>query len=266
MTVTQFETLRFEVIGAQGRITLARPEARNAITFQMALDIEQALLAAKYNDDVRVVVLTGDGSSFCAGIDLFDHRTKGPSEFRKLLEQLYWRLQYTHTQLGKPTIAALNGPARAAGCTMAFMCDMLVAKRSATLGLPEVKLGLLPAYHLAYLPRVMGKAKAYELTFSGDPITADEAERLGLANRVFDDDEWEAGLSDFVDRFTVGSPRTMKIGKDAFYRVMDMEFTKAIADAADAVVVLGTFPDTREGLNAYAEKRSPDWAPPRTVR
>jgi enoyl-CoA hydratase len=255
------ETLRFEVRGREGRITLARPEARNAITYQMALDLEQALLAAKADPEVRVVVLTGDGPAFCAGIDLKDHRTKGPAAFRELLEQLYWRLQYVHSNLGKPTIAALNGPARAAGCTMAFMCDMLVAKRSASLGLPEVTLGLLPAYHLAYLPRVVGKAKAFEITFGGRPITASEAESLGIANHAFDDEEWDERLDEFVGRFSAASPRTLKIGKDAFYRVMDMEFNKAIADAADAVVVLGTFPDTREGLDAYAEKRAPDWVP-----
>jgi enoyl-CoA hydratase/carnithine racemase len=259
MTEHIYSTLRYEVFGIEGRITLARPEARNAITYQMALELEEALLKAKADQDVRVVVLTGDGPAFCAGIDLYDHREKGPAAFRELLEQLYWRLQYVHTNLGKPTVAALNGPARAAGCTMAFMCDMIVAKRSASLGLPEVTLGLLPAYHLAYLPRIIGKAKAFELTFSGDPIDVDEAERLGIVNAVIDDDQWTEGLSRFVGRFAVGSPRTMKIGKDAFYRVMDMEFGKAIADAADAVVVLGTTPDTREGLDAYAERRDPAW-------
>jgi enoyl-CoA hydratase len=253
------ETLRLEVRGAEGRITLARPEARNAITYQMALDLEEALLAAKAEPEVRVVVLTGEGPAFCAGIDLHDHRTKGPAAFRELLEQLYWRLQYVHTNLGKPTIAAVNGPARAAGCTMAFMCDMLVAKRSATLGLPEVTLGLLPAYHLAYLPRIIGKAKAFEMTFGGQPVTAVEAETLGIANHVFDDEEWDAKVAEFVARFSGASARTVKIGKDAFYRVMDMEFNKAIADAADAVVVLGTYSDTREGLDAYAEKRDPNW-------
>lgn len=261
MTET-FETLTYERIGAEGRITLNRPAASNAITFNMAVELEQALLLGKADPKVRVVVLTGAGKSFCAGIDLYDHQEKGPDEFRTLLEQLYWRLQYTHSNLGKPTIAALNGPARAAGCTMAFMCDMIVAKRSATLGLPEVRLGLLPAYHLAYLARVMGKPKAFEIAFSGEPISADEAERLGLVNVVVEDDEWEAGRDKFVNRFLVGSPRTVKIGKDAFYRVMDMEFNKAIADAADAVVVLGTFPDTREGLDAYVERRAPEWTEP----
>ncbi|HEY8450360.1 MAG TPA: enoyl-CoA hydratase/isomerase family protein [Bacillota bacterium] len=259
MTEPSFQTIRYERRPPAARIILNRPEVRNAITLQMAEELHAALLAAGADERVRVVVLTGADPAFCSGIDLVDHRGKSTLEFRTMLDTLYRRLQHAHATLGKPTIAALNGPARGAGCTMAFMCDMIVAADTASLGLPEVDRGLLPAYHLAYLPRLIGKPKAFELAFTGDPISAAEAERLGIVNRVVPRVELDAAVDALVARLAGKSPLVMRIGKDAFYRVMDVEFEKAIAIAADALAILAASADTQEGLTAFAEKRSPEW-------
>lgn len=254
-----YETIIYEVRGPEARITLNRPHVRNAISMQMVDELQAALMRAKHDPQVRVVVLTGADPAFCSGIDLLENRGKGTLGFRALLEKLYHQLHHIHTTLGKPTIAALNGPLRAAGCTMAFMCDMLIAADTATLGLPEVDRGLLPAYHLVYLQRLIGKPKAFELAFTGEPISAQEALQLGIYNYVVPRSELDAAVEHMVQRLAAKSPLVLKIGKDAFYRCMDVEFGKAIADAADALAILAASSATQEGLDAFAEKRLPEW-------
>lgn len=259
MTTGTYNTLTYELRESVAWITLNRPGRRNALTFETAAELEQALLRAGADESVRVVVLTGAGTAFSSGLDLTECRTKEPYDFRLLLEQLYWRLHQAHITLGKPTIAAVNGPARAAGCTMAFMCDMIVAAASATFALPEVHVGLLPAYHLAHLPRVVGKQKAFEIAFAGEPLDAAEAERLGIINRAVPDDKLGEAVDELARKLLKASPQALKVGKDAFYRVMDVEFNKAIQDAADAIVVLASSQVTQEGIDAFAEKRKPAW-------
>jgi enoyl-CoA hydratase len=260
VTAETYATLTYELRASTAWITINRPDRRNALSFETAVEIEKALLRAGADDAVRVVVLTGAGTAFSAGLDLAEYRTKEPYDYRLLLEQLYWRIYHAHVTLGKPTIAAVNGPARAAGCTMAFMCDMIVASESASFALPEVHVGLLPAYHLAHLPRIVGKQKAFEIAFTGEPVTATEAERLGIVNYVVPDDQLTTVVDTLVARLLKASPQALKVGKDTFYRVQDVEFNKAIQDAADAVVILASSKVTQEGLAAFGDKRKPSWA------
>ena len=219
-------------------ITLDRPSRRNALTYRCAVELESALLRAKDDAHIRSIVLTGAGTAFCSGVDLDERQQERPEQFRDFLDRLYNRLHHIHTNLGKPTIAAVNGPARGAGCTMAFMCDMVIASESASFGLPEVNVGMLPGYHLAFLPRTIGKHKAFEIALGAKPFSASDAERLGIVNAVLSDTNWDNEVYDFASQFSQISPRAMQVGKTAFYRVMDVEFSKAIADGADAVVIL----------------------------
>lgn len=260
-----YETLLYEECGNWARITLNRPEVRNAINPLMETEIKAALSRADADPRMRAIVLTGASPAFCSGIDLRLHKGRTPSEARRHFESFYWGLYTIHHSLGKPTIAVLNGPAREAGCTMAFMCDMILAAESASIGFPAIDRGIVPAYHLVHLPRVAGRLKAFEICFSGDPVDALTAERLGIVNQVVPDDELEAATAALVSRFIDKPPSVMRIGKELFYRTMDMEFEKAVRTVADVVALLAGMGDSVEGFTAYVEKRKPSWEAAATV-
>jgi enoyl-CoA hydratase/carnithine racemase len=161
--------------------------------------------------------------------------------------------------LGKPAIAMVNGAALAAGCTIAFSCDCIIASEKARIGYPEINVGLMPALHLILVPRLVGKHKAFELLFSGEPISAPEAERIGLINRAVPPEKLEEAVYELAGKMASKSPLVVKYCRDAFYRGLDMEFRKGIADAADVLCILVQSEDTREGMRAFAEKRAPLW-------
>lgn len=255
----EYTAIKYEVRGPQARITLDRPHVRNAINHAMEMEVKDALVAANEDERVKAIVLTGTAPAFCSGIDLKLHRGRTSLEARAHFESFYWGFHTTHRSLAKPTIAMLNGPAREAGCTIAFMCDMIIAAEGATLGLPAVDRGIVPAYHLVYLPRVMGKVKAFEFCFSGELMRMEEAERNGIVNRVVPAAELEAAVDQAVARFATKSPMVMKVGKELFYRVMDMEFEKGVRTVSDIVALMASFPHSVEGFSAFVEKRAPEW-------
>lgn len=253
------KTVIYQKEGGIARITLNRPEVRNAINLELITEYNEALNVARRDAGVRVVVVTGAGSAFCSGIDLAFHRGKSGIEFRSFLEKLYWEMTDIQYNMGKPTIAAVNGPVLAAGCTLAFSCDVIIASERARVGYPEINVGLMPAMHLVLLPRLVGKHKAFELAFTGEPISAREAERLGLINRAVPHEEFEAAVGEMAKKLAAKSPLVTKYCRDAFYRGLDMEFRKAIADAADVLCILVGSEDAQEGLSAFVEKREPRW-------
>jgi 2-(1,2-epoxy-1,2-dihydrophenyl)acetyl-CoA isomerase len=133
-----YKTIEYAAGDGRATITLSRPEVRNAINPTMEVEVKEALLRANQDADVRVVILTGAGTAFCSGIDLRLHKGRSSAEARAHFESFYWGLHTVHRSLDKPTIAVLNGPAREAGCTMAFMCDMIVGAESASIGFPAI--------------------------------------------------------------------------------------------------------------------------------
>ena len=253
------KTIIYRKEGHVARITLNRPEVRNAINLELITEYNESLNAARKDGEVRVVVITGAGSAFCSGIDLAFHRGKSGIEFRSFMEKLYWEMTDIQYSMGKPTIAAVNGPVLAAGCTLAFSCDMVIASEKARIGYPEINVGLIPAMHLVMLPRLVGKHKAFELAFTGDPISAKEAERIGLINRAVPHEEFEAAVGEMAGKLASKSPLVTKYCRDAFYRGLDVEFRKAIADAADVAGILWGSEDRLEGMSAFVEKREPRW-------
>lgn len=254
-----YTAIKYEVRGPQARITLDRPHVRNAINHAMEVEFKDALVRANQDADVRAIVITGAPPAFCSGIDLKLHRGRTSEEARAHFESFYWGFHATHRSLAKPTIVMLNGHAREAGCTIAFMCDMIIAAEGATFGLPAVDRGIVPAYHLVYLPRVMGRVKAFEFCFSGELMRVEEAERLGIVNRVVPAAELEAEVDKAVERFARKSPTVMKVGKELFYRLMDMEFEKGVRTASDVVALMASYPHSVEGFSAFVEKRAPSW-------
>ena len=185
--------LDYSVADHVATILLNRPHARNAFTLEMIDAWAEALNAAQGDADVAVIVLRGAGDAFCAGIDLDRiHAEFGttPMDHKEYLRQRIQRIPRLVEQIDKPLIAAINGAAMGAGLDMALMCDMRLAARSARLAESYIKLGLLPGDGGAYyLPRLVGYARAFELLLTGTTIDAAEAERIGLVNHVYDDEE-----------------------------------------------------------------------------
>lgn len=255
----QFTVVDYQSVNNIAKITLNRPEKRNAINPDLCRELNAALLQAKEDKEVRVIVLTGAGRAFCSGIDLAFFRGVKPVEFRGFIENLYAQMTHIQRNLGKPTIASLNGPTLAAGCSIAFSCDMIIASDKAVIGYPEINVGLMPAMHLVLLPQLVGRYKAFELCLSGDPITAEEALKLGMLNKVVPHDRLEAETGEMAAKMASKSPLIAKYCKDAFYHCMDMDFKKGIMDAAAILSIAVSSEDSFEGLSAFVEKRKPVW-------
>ncbi len=254
-----FRVVQYQKEDGIARITLNRPEKRNAVNPDMSRELNSALLDAKNDKEVKVIIITGAGTAFCAGIDLALFRTWKPIEYRGFLETFYGEMTDIQRNLGKPTIAALNGPTLAAGCTIAFSCDMIIASGKATIGYPEINVGEMPALHLVLLPRLVGKYKAFELCLIGERISADEALRLGMINKVVPPSDLEAAVTETAKKLASKSPLLVKYCKDSFYRAMDMDFKKGIMDAVDILCLSLSSEDSYEGLTAFVEKRTPVW-------
>lgn len=256
---SDFNTILYEKRDFWAKIVLNRPEQRNAINKEMAKELNSALRMAGQDDDVRVVMVTGAGTAFCAGIDLKLFSRMNSLEFREFMETFYWEMTDIHYNLTKPTMAVLNGPSLAAGNSIAFSCDMVIASEKARIGYPEINVGLIAAMHLVMLPRILERHKAFELVFTGDAISATEAAHIGLINRVVPHDRLEEEAMELARKLASKSPLVTKYTKQAFYRSLDVEFRKAIADAADILCALFNSEDSKEGLRAFAEKRPPQW-------
>jgi enoyl-CoA hydratase/carnithine racemase len=186
-------------------------------------------------------------------------RTGRGIDLRRFLEKLYCGMHDAQYRLGKPTIAALTGPARAAGVTLAVSCDMIVASDTATIGYPEIDVGLIPAMHFVHLPRQIGRHKAFELLFSGRPIPAAEAERRGLVNYVVPADQVLCKARELAREFATKSPAVMQLARDSFMRVNDFEYRRAIESTIETICNIIELDDAKEGLAAFNEKRPPRW-------
>ena len=252
--------------GGVARITINRPERRNAMSWGVMTGLREALARAKADPEVRVVVLTGAGEeAFCAGADLgamggAGHGGEGPG----FLESHAWRgilagVFQDLWHLGKPTIARVQGWAMAGGLGLALACDLVVASDRARFGAPEVNVGLWPYMITVPLVRSMAPKKALELMLTGRTVDADEADRIGFVTRVVPHD----GLDDAVDELAATlaskSPAAMSLGREAFYGVWDMAASDALAHLHAMLTLTNQTDDAAEGIAAFLEKRPPDW-------
>lgn len=254
-----FENLIYEKKEGVAKITLNRPEVLNAINMKMASEMNVALKEAEKDSDVKVVVLRGSGErAFCCGLDIKEFKGKTAYQLREFLNLF---LERTHLliNLSKPTIACVNGLALGGGFELALSCDMIVASEKAKFGVPEINLGVFPGIAVALLPRLIGRAKTFELIYTGRMIDAKEAEQIGLLNKITSpeslEEEVDAVTRDLIEK----SPVALKLARHSIYHSLDMEYTKALADACATTEVCITSEDAQEGLNAFLEKRKPKW-------
>ena len=255
----EFANLDYAVVDRVAEITMRR-EPVNAIDHGLLEDINNAYRKAKADPEVRAVILTSAfDRSFSAGMDLAMIRNARGLDLRRYLEKLYFEMHDLQYRLGKPTVAALTGPARAAGVTLAVSCDMLIASETASLGYPEILVGVIPAMHFVHLPRQIGRHKAFELLFSGRPVSAIDACAMGLVNRVVPQAKVMDTAREVARDFAAKSPVVMQLARDAFMRANDFEYRRAIENTVETICNIIETDDAQEGLAAFNEKRPPRW-------
>ena len=239
-------------------ITLMRPPL-NAFSIAFLDQIIAALRRASTDPDARVVVLTsGIEEMFCAGLDLDIILGSDDATIRAFLNRLYVELWDVQRNMGKPTIAAVDGAARGGGMTLAISCDMIIAGEKASFGYPEITLSLPPAIHFAHLHRIIGRYRAFDLLFTARTFNPHEALNLGLASRVAPHALPEALAA--ARLIAAKSPAAIAVSRAAFHREADRDYTDAVARAVDDFCELATSRDAQEGLRAFLEKRRPEWS------
>ena len=251
--------VHYEKSGHIAEIVLDRPPV-TAFSVPFLDGILAAFRRAAEDDDVRAVILRSAlPDRFCAGLDLDIILGNTGLGVREFLQKLYIDLWDVQTKMGKPTIAAVNGSARGGGMTLAISCDLIVAADSATFGYPEIDLAVLPAIHFAHLPRIVGRYRAFDLLFTGRTFDANEAAQLGLVSRVVEKDKLRDEALGLAQTFAAKSPTAMRIGRAAFMRATDLDYTRSVANAVEDFCNIAVTPDAQEGLTAFLEKRKPNW-------
>jgi enoyl-CoA hydratase/carnithine racemase len=252
------ELVRYNVTDAIAEITLDRAPV-NALSMPLIDGLLERLATAGDDDKVRAVIICSAQKVFCAGLDLDIVRGKRGIDTKPFLERLYFALNDIQYRMGKPTIAAVDGAARAGGMTIAISCDMIIAGESATFGYPEIDVGLIPALHFVQLPRLVGKHQAFGPLFLGDSFDAATAFRMGLLSEVVPKGTALDRARSIARRLAEKSPIVMKLGRDAFMRAIDADYRRAVEHAAESFALVATTGDCQEGLDAFVEKRPPKY-------
>lgn len=252
--------LEYEVIDGVARLTINRPERRNAMSFEVMHGLRAAVAAASNDDAVRVIVITGAGDrAFCAGADLggvaVNDDPIGAHEGRGVLADLFRDLW----SIGKPTIARVRGFALAGGFGLAMACDLVVAAADAQFGTPEINVGLWPYMISVPLLRSMPPRVAIELMTTGRRVGANEAQRIGFVNQVVPVEELDGTVDALARELAGKSPLIMQMGVQSFHRVLEMRSDDALDYLQSMLSVTSLSEDTAEGVAAFVEKREPRW-------
>lgn len=255
------EYLAAAIEGGVGTIRLNRPEKLNAFTDEMIAAWTRLLQDYRVRTDVSVIVVTGTGRAFSTGGDVGKFGTyaaNAPAAIKERLAENIQRLALTFQELDKPVIAAVNGVATGGGVDIALMCDLRFAARSARFSENYVRMGLIPGAGGAYyLPRLVGAAKALELFWSCDSISAEEAERIGLVNRVFDDERLMDETIAFARKLADRAPMSVRLVKKLIYQGLASDLREALDLVASNMPVVRLSEDHKEAVSAFREKREP---------
>jgi methylglutaconyl-CoA hydratase len=257
----KFETITYSLKDRIATITLNRPEVHNAFNEVMIAELTEIFKEISEDEQVRVVVLTGEGKSFSAGADLnwmkkminFSYE-QNLDDSLKLAELFY--LMYS---LPKPVIARVNGAAIGGGTGLVAVCDIAIASEKAKLSLSEVKLGLVPACISPYVIRKVGEGRCREFFLTGERLTAKRAAELGLVNQAVPPEELDQAVQEKAAQLVSSGPEALAMCKELLKNVPGMEFERAKTYTADMIASMRISDEGQEGMNAFLEKRKPNW-------
>ncbi len=260
-SIMSYETAQYAVEDGIGIIILNRPDSLNALNFKMKEEISLLFDQMEKDDQVRVCILTGGDKAFCSGADIKE-RVSAQAEYcqydyyfeQKKAHQFYTRIE----DFEKPVIAAISGVAIGGGCELSMVCDLRIAAETARFGLPEVKIGMVPAAGgTQRLPRLIGITKAKELLYTGEFIDAAEAYRLGLVNRVVPVESLMSESKAIAKKLADNPPLPIKFAKRAINRGMQLDLASALDYEIYCATLLSRSEDRVEGFKAFSEKRKP---------
>jgi len=241
------------------RLTLNRPDARNALSAALMSELLDALARAATDAQARVVVIAGAGPAFCAGHDLREIRADQRRETYERVFALCSELMLAIVRLPKPVIAEVHGVATAAGCQLVATCDLAVAAADAWFATPGVNIGLFCSTPMVALTRAVGRKAAMEMLLTGKLIDADTAQGIGLVNRVVPHERLRDAVDGLAREIAGKSALTVAIGKEAFYRQAELDLAAAYRYAAEVMTTNMLARDAGEGIDAFLAKRAPVW-------
>ncbi|NNF99626.1 MAG: enoyl-CoA hydratase/isomerase family protein [Desulfobacteraceae bacterium] len=237
------------------RITLARPK-HNVLDIEMMNELNGQLETLIADEDLKCVVFYGDGPSWCAGVEVADHKPEMVRQMVSTFNRIFELIE----QLEVPTIAAVHGACLGGGMELAIACDIVAASENAVFGQPEIKLGFFPPYAAIRLPQLVGPAKAIEVCTTGKRYSAEEARRLGFVSQVTTEAEFTEKIERLIKEIQYNSPLIIRLNKRAVKKHVGLGFTQAIEGVSDLFLnTLMRTEDTLEGIASFEEKRKPSW-------
>ncbi len=253
-----YEHILYEGDASVALVTMNRPKQRNALSLDHMQELIACLKAIGEAGESSVVILRGNGPAFCAGHDLSEMVGRNPAFYRHLFD-VCCELMQTIQSIPQPVIAQVHGVATAAGCQLAATCDLVVASEDARFACPGVKIGLFCSTPMVALSRAVGQKKAMQMLLTGEFISAGEALAEGLVNKVVPAEELEAEARALAEKIAEASPLVVGVGKQAFYRQLEVPTDQAYANTKEVMSFNATFADAQEGMCAFLEKRKPEW-------
>ncbi len=258
--VTDYRTLRYEIATGVATIALDQPETRNALSDELLGELLTALRAARDDEAVRCVVLaTTHEKVFSSGGNLQGFAAEVPLVHKHFATERFPDVFRLLGELGKPSICAAGGHVLAGALGLALACDLVIAREGVRFGTPEINVGLFPFMIMALIYRNVPRKKTNELLLLGEQISAAEAERIGIVNRVVAAEEFDAAVADWAAKLAAKSPVQMRLGKDAMFRQQDMAFADALDYLRSQLTIAFSTEDIVEGVSAFFEKRDPVW-------
>jgi len=256
-----FATLRYDVADTGvATIALDEPDTRNALSDELLRELIEAFQKARQDSAVRCVVLTSTHEKvFSAGANLGGFAADVPLVHKHFGTERFPRLFRLIGELGKPSICAANGHVLAGALGIALACDLIVARQDVRFGTPEINVGLFPFMIMALIYRNVPRKATNELLLLGEQISAEEAHRIGIVNRVVGAEEFDGAVREWAEKLAKKSPVMMKLGKDAMFRQLDMPFAEALDFLRSQLTIALSTEDVQEGVKAFFEKREPEW-------
>jgi methylglutaconyl-CoA hydratase len=253
-----YRKILYELRNGIARITLNRPDKRNALDGEIVAELKAAFSASACDEACRVVLLTGAGTDFCSGADLANLEKTAQNSLldnmadaRSTADLFLMMRNYP-----RPVIAAVQGRALAGGCGIATACDIILASQSAQFGYPEVNIGFVPAMVMAILRRSVSEKAAFELVVTGETVSAAHAHDLGLVHRVFADEDFSSGVEAYVTRLAAKSASAIMLSKRLLYNMDSMSFEAALEAGVEVNAIARQTEDCRRGVEKFLKKKT----------